>query len=70
MLNKFQKKGAYISHGIGSAGHGIWYAIIRLINSGRIDPSKIISKSYKLDDALIAINEAKKRIGGKIIITP
>ena len=70
MLGKFQKKGSFISAGIGSAGHGIWYAIIRLINSRRIDPSKIISKCYGLDKALNAISEAKQRNCGKIVIKP
>lgn len=70
MANKFQKKGVNITHGIGSAGHGIWYAVIRLIASRRIDPSKIISKCYSLDDAVVAIKEAKKANGGKFVVTP
>ena len=70
MLNKFQKKGANITNGIGSAGHGIWYAIIRLISSGRIDPSKMLTKCFGIDDAITAIKEAKKAEGGKFVVTP
>ncbi|MBM3706629.1 MAG: hypothetical protein FJW66_08910 [Actinobacteria bacterium] len=70
MLGKFQKKGSFISTAIGSAGHGIWYAVIRLINSGRIDPTKMITKCYGLDEALTAIDEARKRKCGKIVVKP
>lgn len=70
MFNKFQKKGANITNGIGSAGHGIWYAIIRLISTGRIDPSKMITKCFGLGEAIDAIKEAKSREGGKFVVTP
>jgi threonine dehydrogenase-like Zn-dependent dehydrogenase len=69
-FNKFQKKGANITAGIGSAGHGIWYAIIRLIAAGRIDPSKMISKCFGIDDAIQAIEEARRAEGGKYVVTP
>ena len=70
MLGKFQKKGSFISTAIGSAGHGIWYAVIRLISSGRIDPAKMITKCYGLDNALTAIDEARQRKCGKIVVKP
>ena len=70
MFGKFQKRGANLTCGIGSAGHGIWYSVIRLIESGRIDPSKMITKCYRLDDVMEAFEDAHKATGGKNVVTP
>lgn len=66
----FQKSGASIYGSNGSSGHGIWENVIRLIASGRIDPSKIIEKCFTLDEAIEGLKEAKSGVGGKYLITP
>ena len=66
---KLQVKGASYHCTIGSAGHGIWYNVIRMISSG-IDISKMIYKTYDLDHGIEAIEEASKGVPGKIVITP
>jgi hypothetical protein len=65
-----QKKGASYFAFVGSSGHGIWPSVIRLMASGKIDVSKIISKCYSLDNAIQAIQDTKNGTPGKNIITP
>lgn len=66
----FQMKAAKYSFSLGSSGHGIWENVIRLIASGKLDVSNIIYKTYKLDEVIGAIEEAKNGAPGKILITP
>ena len=65
-----QKKGANMHFAIGSSGHGTWYNVIRLIESGRVSPEKYLSGTYKLDDALEAIKATANCEGGKFVVTP
>ena len=65
-----QKKGADMRFAIGSAGHGIWPNVIRLIESGRIQPEKYLSRCYHLDEAIDAIRAAVSADGGKFVVTP
>lgn len=70
MSTYLQKKGVNYHCSIGSSGHDIWPHVIRLIASGRIDPSKFLTKCYPLDQALEAIEAASRLEGGKFIVTP
>lgn len=65
-----QKKGANYHFAIGSSGHGTWPNVIRLIEAGRVDPSKYLTKCYHLDEAIEAIQAASKADGGKFVVTP
>lgn len=65
-----QKKGANYHFAIGSSGHGTWPNVIRLIEAGRVDPSRYLSKCYHLEDAIEAIQAAAKAEGGKFVVTP
>ncbi|MGI6153672.1 MAG: scyllo-inosose 3-dehydrogenase [Christensenellaceae bacterium] len=66
----FQMKAARYSFSLGSSGHGIWENVIRMIAYGRLDVRNIIYKTYGLDDAIKAIEEAKNGAPGKILIKP
>ena len=66
---KLQMKGASYHCTIGSAGHGIWQNVIKLVSSG-VDISKMIYRTYGLDDSIEAITAAKKGAVGKIVVTP
>lgn len=70
MSTYLQKKGVNYHCSIGSSGHDIWPHVIRLIASGRIDPSRFLTKCYHLDEAIEAIEAAAKLAGGKFVITP
>ncbi len=65
-----QKKGINFKFAIGSSGHGTWPNVIRLIESRRIKPEKYLTRTYKLDDAVEAIERAAKANGGKFVVTP
>ena len=65
-----QKKGANYHFAIGSSGHGTWSNVIRLIESGRVDPSKYLTGTYHLGDSIAAIQAAAKADGGKFVVTP
>jgi threonine dehydrogenase-like Zn-dependent dehydrogenase len=66
----FQRRGCKYIGSIGSAGHGIWASVIRLMASGRIDTSKMATKRFNLENVLEAINGATMRKEGKILVTP
>ncbi len=57
----------------GSQGHSGWGTfknVIRLMASGKIDMTKIITSRFKLSEALEAFERGHKRIDGKITIKP
>jgi hypothetical protein len=54
----------------GHSGHGNFPNVIRLMASGRIDMTKIITARFTLDQAVEAFKQAGKRQDGKIIIKP
>ena len=70
MSTYLQKKGVNYHCSIGSSGHDIWPHVIRLIASGRIDPSRFLTKCYHLDEAKEAIEAAERLEGGKFVVTP
>lgn len=54
----------------GHSGHGIFQNVIRLMASGKIDMTKIITERFKLDEGIKALEESLKRVDAKIIIKP
>lgn len=54
----------------GHSGHGNFPNVIRLMSSGFIDMTKIITKRYDLNEAMDAFKQAIKREDGKIMIKP
>jgi threonine dehydrogenase-like Zn-dependent dehydrogenase len=54
----------------GHSGHETFPNVIRMVASGRLDLSPIITARYKLDDTVEAIAKATQRKDGKIIVRP
>ncbi len=69
-LERFQIRRSQLFGAQGHSGHGIFPSVIRLMGSGLIDNSKIITARFPLDQALDALEKATKREDGKIIIKP
>lgn len=67
-LERFQVRRSQIFGSQGHSGHGIFPSVIRLMASGRIDMTKIITRRYTLSDAVEALEQARKREDGKITI--
>jgi len=69
-LESFQIRRGQLFGAQGHSGHGIFPSVIRMMGSGLIDNSKIITSRFPLDQALDALEQATKRQDGKIIIKP
>jgi scyllo-inosose 3-dehydrogenase len=54
----------------GHSGHGTFPNVIRLVSSGRLDLSPIITARYGLDKAVDAIARSTERRDGKIMVHP
>ncbi len=54
----------------GHSGHETFPNVIRMVASGRLDLSPIITARYKLDDTVDAIAQATERRDGKIMVRP
>ena len=67
-LEVLQVNAAQVFGAQGHSGNGTFQNVIRMIASGLLDVTKIITSRYKLDHALDAFKEATKREDGKIII--
>jgi len=67
-LERLQVRGAQLFGSLGHAGHGTYPNIIRLMASRKIDMRRIITKKYKLRDAIHAITELSTKSEGKTII--
>ena len=67
---KLQAKGVSYHCTIGSAGHGIWPNVIRLMSFGLIRMENMIHSTFALKDAIKAIETAKAGAAGKIVVTP
>ena len=66
----YQKNGCSYYGSVGSSGHGIYPLVIRLMALGRLDLSSLISKTFGIDDAVLALHEAVKATEGKYLVTP
>jgi threonine dehydrogenase-like Zn-dependent dehydrogenase len=67
-LETFQVKKGRIFGAQGHSGYGNFPNVIRLIASGAIDPSEIITARYDLDHAVDAIVKSGRREDGKVMV--
>ena len=67
-LEALQVKKGRIFGAQGHSGYGNFPNVIRLIASGAIDPSKIITARYDLDHAVDAIVKSANREDGKVMV--
>ncbi len=67
-----QVRRAQIYGSQGHSGHGIFPSVIRLMASGKVDLTPIITKRFKLEEVLDAMKLAseKKELHAKILIKP
>jgi hypothetical protein len=54
----------------GHSGHAIFPSVIRMMASGLIDMTQIITTRYNLDQAVDAIAKSVSREDGKIMVKP
>ncbi len=69
-MERFQTRRGQIFGSQGHSGNEIFQNVIRLMASGRIDMTKIITKRFHLDEGVKALKEASKRDHVKITIKP
>jgi len=67
-LEHFQTHAAQIYGAQGHSGYGNFPNVIRLMASGRIDLTPIITSRFALDQSVEAVKKATKREDGKIMI--
>nr|MBC7243887.1 alcohol dehydrogenase catalytic domain-containing protein [Chloroflexota bacterium] len=69
-LETFQVRRGQIYGSQGHSGHGNFPNVIRLVASGRLDLTPIITARYDLDHVVDAIAQSGARQHGKIIVKP
>ncbi len=69
-LEAFQVRRAQAYGAQGHSGHETFPNVIRLVASGRVDLSPIITARYDLADTLEAIAKSTDRTDGKILVKP
>jgi threonine dehydrogenase-like Zn-dependent dehydrogenase len=69
-LEAFQVRRAQVFGAQGHSGHETFPNVIRLVASGRLDLSPIITARYRLEDAVDAIARSLTRTDGKILVKP
>jgi len=69
-MERFQTRRGQVFGSQGHSGDEIFPNVIRLMASGRIDMTKIITKRFKLDEGIKALQEASKRVDAKITVKP
>jgi len=67
-LEHFQTHAAQIYGAQGHSGYGNFPSVIRLMASGRIDLTPIITSRFTLDQGVQAIEKATRREDGKVMI--
>jgi threonine dehydrogenase-like Zn-dependent dehydrogenase len=67
-LEHFQTHKAHIAGAQGHSGYGTFPNVIRLMASGRIDMTRIITARYDLDGVVQAIKQSGERRDGKILV--
>ena len=67
-LDAFQVKKGAIFGAQGHSGYGNFPNVIRLVASGAIEPSEIITSRFDLDSAIDAIVKSGSREDGKVIV--
>ncbi len=69
-LETFQVRRSQLFGAQGHSGHANFPSVIRMVASGRLDLSPIITAHYKLDQAVDAIAKSITRADGKIMVHP
>ena len=69
-LETFQVRRGSLYGAQGHSGHSIFPSVIRMMGSGAVDNSKIITSRFPLEQSVDAIALSTKRADGKIIIRP
>jgi threonine dehydrogenase-like Zn-dependent dehydrogenase len=69
-LEAFQVRRAQAFGAQGHSGHETFPNVIRLVASGRLDLSPIITARYGLEDTVAAIAKSIERADGKILVKP
>jgi len=69
-LEVLQVRRAQVFGAQGHSGDGNFPNVIRLVASGRLDLSPIITARYPLDKAVDAIARSGARADGKILVKP
>lgn len=67
-LEYFQTHAGQIFGAQGHSGYGTFQNVIRLMASGRIDMTQIITSRFSLDDAVKAIEKTTRREDGKVMV--
>ncbi|MFQ6015616.1 MAG: scyllo-inosose 3-dehydrogenase [Anaerolineae bacterium] len=67
-LETFQVRRGQLFGSQGHSGHGIFLSVIRMMASGLIDMTKIITSRYSLDEVVDAIARSVTREDGKIMV--
>ncbi len=69
-LETFQVRRSQFFGAQGHSGHETFPNVIRMVASGRLDLSPIITARYGLEDAVAAIAKSTERADGKIMVKP
>jgi threonine dehydrogenase-like Zn-dependent dehydrogenase len=69
-LESFQVRGSQAFGAQGHSGNGTFPNVIRLVASGRLDLSPIITATFGLDNVVDAIAQSTTRSDGKIMVKP
>lgn len=69
-LEAFQVRRSQFYGAQGHSGHANFPSVIRMVASGRLDLSPMITARYRLDNAVEAIARLTKRADGKIVVHP
>ncbi len=69
-LEYFQVRRSQIFGSQGHSGHWVFPFVIRLMASGKIDMTRIITRRYRLSEGVEALERSTKRIDAKITIKP
>lgn len=67
-LETFQVRRSQFFGAQGHSGHANFPNVIRLMASGLMDTTKMITARYDLDDAVEAIKKASERVDGKVMV--
>jgi threonine dehydrogenase-like Zn-dependent dehydrogenase len=67
-MTLYQNRGAQLYGSLGHTGWGTFGHIIRLMASGRIDMTPMITTRYPLERAVEAIESLRDRQGGKVMV--
>ncbi|WP_255681675.1 zinc-binding dehydrogenase [Natrinema sp. SYSU A 869] len=65
---KYQGSSAQLYGTEGHTGQQIYPRVIRLMSAGRLDNTSIITSTYSLSNADKALEQAAKRVDGKVLI--